>query len=60
MNDGYIMLYLIFKSINPYTRIGVSNIKDKVYKATIGKFGNNLKDILDDMSSNYSIIIDKV
>ena len=54
------MLYLLFKSINPYTRIGVSNLKDETDKSTLSKFGKNLKDILDDMSSNYTIIIDEV
>ena len=54
------MIYLIFKSINPYTRIGVSNQKDELEKSTLAKFVNNLEDLLDDISSNYSIIIDKV
>ena len=54
------MIYLIFKSINLDTRIGVSNLKDKIKKSTLTKFGNNIKDLIDDMSSNYSIIVDKV
>ena len=53
------MLYFLFKSINPATRIGVSNLKDKIEKITLAKFGINVKDLLDDMCSNYSIIIDK-
>ena len=36
------MLYLLLKRINPATRIGVSNLKDEVEKATLPKFGNNL------------------
>ena len=52
------MPYLIFKSINPATRIGVSNLKDEIDKANIAKFVNNLKDLLDDISSNNSIILD--
>ena len=39
--------------------IGVSNLKDNIWKSTLDKFGNNLKDLLGDMSSNYSIIIYK-
>ena len=54
------MIYLLFKSINPYTRIGVSNLKYEIDKSTLSKFGSNLKDIIDDMSSNYTIIIDGV
>ena len=58
-NDVSTMLYILFKRINPATRIGVSNLKDEIDKTTLAKFGNNLKDLLDDMSSNYTTIIDK-
>ena len=53
------MLDLIFKIIKPATRIGVSNLKYEIEKANLAKFGNNVKYLLDDISSNYSIIIDK-
>ena len=43
------MLYLLFNIINPATRIGVSNLKYEIEKATLAKFGNNLKGLLDDM-----------
>ena len=58
-NDGPTMIYQIFRSINPAKRIGVSNIKYESEKATLDKFGNNVKCLLDDMSSNYSTILDK-
>ena len=58
-NDGPTMIYIVSKSINPATRIGVSNLKYEIEKATLAKFGKNVKDLLDDMSSNYSIIIYK-
>ena len=57
-NDGPNILYLILKIINPYTRIGVSNIKYEIEKSTLYKYGNDSKYILDDISSNYTIIID--
>ena len=50
-NDGPTIIYPLFKINNPYKRIGVYNLKYDA-KATIDKFGNNLKDLLDDMSSN--------
>ena len=53
------MIYLIFKRINPATSIVVSNLKYDIDKSIIAKFLNNVKDLLDFMSSNYSIIIDK-
>ena len=57
--DGPTIPCLVFKSINLATRIGVSNLKYDIDKSTLAKFGNNVKDLLDNMSSNYSIIIDK-
>ena len=59
-NYGPTMLCRILKSINPDTRVGVSNLKYEIDKATLAKFINNLKELLDYMSSNYSLIIDKV
>ena len=53
------MLYIIFKSINPDIMIGFSNLKDEIEKSTLSKFGTNVKDLIDEMSSNYTIIIDK-
>ena len=52
------MTDLLLKSINPDTRIGVSNRKYGADKATLAKFGKNVKYYLDDISSNYFIIID--
>ena len=39
--------------------IGVSNLKYEIDKATLAKFGNNVKDLIDDMSYSYSIIINE-
>ena len=46
------MIYLIFKNIDPATRIGVSNLKYEIEKATLAKFVNNVKYLLGDVSSN--------
>ena len=54
------MLYLLFKIINPDTSISVSNLKDEIDKANLTKFENNVKDLLYNMSTNYSITVDKV
>ena len=48
-DDGTTMFYLIFKNINPDARIGVSNLKYDIEKSTLAKFGNNIKDLPDDM-----------
>ena len=52
------MIHLLFKIINPDKSIGVSNLNDEIEKSTLAKFVNNIKEILDCMSSNYSISID--
>ena len=59
-NNGPTMIYLLFKNIKPAIRIGVSNINDEIEKSTLAKFWNNVKDLLCDISSNYSIIIDRL
>ena len=53
------MIYLLLKIINPAAGISVSNLKDEIEKSALEKFGNNLKDLLEYMSSNYSIVVDK-
>ena len=53
------MVDLTFKRINPATRIGVSNLKYEIEKAKIAKFDKNLKDLPDNMYSNYNITTDK-
>ena len=41
-NDGPTMLYFLFKSTNPDTRMDVSNLKDESEKSTLDKFGCNI------------------
>ena len=54
------MLYVIFKIINSATRVEFSNLKYDIEKSKKSKFGKNVKDLVGDMSSNYTIIIDMV
>ena len=56
-NDGPTIIYIPFNRIDPDTRIGVSNLKDETRKSTLAKFVKNVKDILDDMYYNYTIIM---
>ena len=53
------MIYILFETINPVTRIEMFNLKYDIYKTTLSKFVYSVKDILYDMSSNYTIIVDK-
>ena len=59
-SDVPTMLYIIFKTIKPATSVSVYNLKYEIYKATIANFGNNVKYLLGDMYSDYSIIIIQV
>ena len=43
------MFCLVFKSIHPATRIGVSNLNDDIVKRNLANFGNNVKYFLDEM-----------
>ena len=53
------MIHLLLKLINPTTKMWVSNLRDKIEKAIVSKFINNVKYLLDDILSNYNIIIEK-
>ena len=46
---GPTILHFLFKSTNPATIIGVSNLKYEIEKATLANFEHNVKEILDDM-----------
>ena len=48
-NDGFTIIHLLFKSINPSTRIVVYNLKYEIEKSFLAKFRNNSKDRLDEM-----------
>ena len=43
------MLDLLLKTIKLDTRVGFSNMKYKIEKATLANFCNNVKNIFDDM-----------
>ena len=46
------MIHLIFKSMYPHTRIGVSNLMVEIEKGTIASLVNNVNDLLDEISAN--------
>ena len=49
-NHESTIIYLLFKIINPATRIGVSNIIYEIEKSTLAKFVNNVKDLFNYLS----------
>ena len=53
------MLYLLFKSINPATRISLSDLKVDIDILTLSKLRNNVRDVPDNIPSDYTIIINK-
>jgi len=56
-HDEPTMLQIIINGINPTTRVGVSDFKKAVQNAKLSTSSNNVKDMLDDMTSNYQEII---
>ena len=57
-HDGPTMLKILVQSINPTTRVGVSDYKDRISAARMNKFSHNLIQMLDDMESNYHRILE--
>ena len=55
--DGPTMLQIIVQSINPTTRVGVSQYKLAIQNSKISDHAGNMKDMLDDMETNYQHII---
>ena len=53
------MIYFLLITTNPDTSNAVLNLKEEIENSTLAKFGNNVNYLLDEMSSNYYIIIDK-
>jgi hypothetical protein len=56
--DGATLLFILFSTINPSTRVGVSGLKLLISKATLAAFGHNVIDMLNDMASNYARILE--
>ena len=57
-HDGPTMLQILIQGINPTTRVGVSDFKKAIQNCKLSMFNNNVKDMLDDMDSNYQKIIE--
>ena len=54
-NNELNILCLLFKSNNSATRIGVSNLQDKIYKETLANDGNNVKDLIYDVVKSVDV-----
>ena len=52
------MIYLLIKSVNPDTRVGVHDLKRKIQAARLSAHGHNVKAMLDDMAQNYRQILE--
>ena len=57
-HDGPTMLYMLLSLVNPTTRVGVSELKKLIMRATLPKFDHNVINMLDDMASNYNRILE--
>ena len=51
------MIQILVQSVNPATRVGVSNYKLDIQNTKLSDILNNLKDIVDDIELNYQYII---
>ena len=57
--DGPTMLFLIVSSINPSTRVGVSDLKSNLRSAKLVNFQHNVTDLTDKMLADYQLIMEK-
>ena len=57
--DGFIMLLLVLKKINPTTQVGISNLKNAIEKVTLQKSSNNVVVMLNRMQQNLEDIKDR-
>ena len=49
---------MLLSLVNPTTRVGVSELKKLIMRATLPKFDHNVINMLDDMASNYNRILE--
>ena len=57
--DGPTMLWLILNQCNPSTRVGVSELKEDMRRATSAKHKHNVKKLTDYMGEKYREILDR-
>ena len=57
--DGLTFLWILLQMCNPFTRVGVAELKDDLRKATSAKFQHNMKTLMDYMSLKYRNIQEK-
>ena len=55
--DGPTMLQILVQSINPTTRVDVSNYKLAIQNSKILDHAGNMKEMLEDMDTNFQHII---
>ena len=51
--DGPTLLWILLQTCYPSTRVGVAELKDYLRKVTSTKFQNNVKTLIDRMSSEF-------
>jgi len=54
--DGPSILFLLMESVNPNTRVGVSDLKAKIRTTRMEAFEHNVSDMLDEIESSYNQI----
>jgi hypothetical protein len=55
--DGVTMLQILVTKVKPSTRVGLTDLKDKIRSAKLVNFSENVADMLDNMGDNYLEIL---
>ena len=56
--DGPTMLYVLVSTLNPSTRVGVTEFKNKIQNTRLDKYDHNLKEMLVNIQDKYGHITD--
>jgi hypothetical protein len=57
--DGVTMLQILIEKVNPTTRVGVVDLKDKIRNAKMANYSHNVREMTDKLQSYYNDILRK-
>ena len=56
--DGPTILYILMESVNPSTRVGVSDMKETIRETRMHQFDHKVSDMMNDIQTNYNQIVE--
>ena len=56
--DGVMILFLVMDTVNPTTKVGVQNLRNKIAKANSALFRHDIPEMLKYIKSQYDLIME--